>query len=64
MTMPEENSPKTHDTDQVVMRPDGDPDRRASEEPERKPDTRPSLGAELEDKMAEQGISREELTGS
>ncbi|WP_067474462.1 hypothetical protein [Actinomadura hibisca] len=64
MTTPEENNPKTRDADQVVTRPGGDPDRRAAEKPRRKPDTRPSLGAELEDKMAEQGISREELTGS
>ncbi|MGK5553559.1 hypothetical protein ACSNOI_18255 [Actinomadura kijaniata] len=64
MTMPEESRPKTHDTDQVVTRPDGDPERRADREPGSEPDTRPSLGAELEDKMAEQGMTREDLTGS
>ncbi|GAA1575357.1 hypothetical protein GCM10009678_67520 [Actinomadura kijaniata] len=64
MTTPEENRPKTGDTDQVVMRPGGDPDRRADQESGSEPDTRPSLGAELEDKMAERGVTREDLTGS
>ncbi|NKZ07475.1 hypothetical protein [Actinomadura latina] len=58
MTTPEENAPKTDDTDQVVMKPGGAPDREARD----RPDTRTELGAELEDKMAEKGLSRDDFT--
>lgn len=64
MTSPEENAPKTDDTDQVVMKPGGDPDRDPDQEPRRRPDTRTELGAELEDKMSEKGLSRDDFSGS
>lgn len=64
MTSPEENAPKTDDTDQVVMKPGGDPDRDPDQEPKRRPDTRTELGAELEDKMSEKGLSRDDFSGS
>ncbi|MEO3824702.1 hypothetical protein [Actinomadura sp. B10D3] len=65
MTTPEENAPKTEDTDQVVMKPGGDPDRDPDQNPEpRRPDVRTELGAELEDKMAEKGLSRDDFTES
>ncbi|MEU4825421.1 hypothetical protein AB0H37_26415 [Actinomadura sp. NPDC023710] len=54
MTTPEENAPKTEDTDQV------EPD----EERESRPDVRTELGAELEDKMAEKGLSRDDFSES
>ncbi|WP_018655598.1 hypothetical protein [Actinomadura flavalba] len=60
MTTPEENAPKTTDTDQVVFRPDGDPD----QEPRTNPDSddRPAVGAELRDRLAEKGLSEDDLT--
>ncbi|GAA1808075.1 hypothetical protein [Actinomadura chokoriensis] len=65
MTTPEENAPKTDDTDQVVMKPGGDPGRDVDQEkPRPGPDTRNELGAELEDKMAEKGLSRDDFSGS
>ncbi|XRQ12570.1 hypothetical protein ACN3XK_17240 [Actinomadura welshii] len=64
MTTPEENAPKTDDTDQVVMKPGGNPDRDPDQEPRRKPDTRTELGAELEDKMSEKGMSRDDFSES
>ena len=64
MTTPEENTPKTDDTDQAVMKPGGNPGRDPGQEPGRKPDTRRELGAELEDRMAEKGLSRDDFTGS
>ena len=64
MTTPEENAPKTDDTDQVVMKPGGDPDRDPDQEPKRRPDTRTELGAELEDKLSEKGMSRDDFTES
>lgn len=54
LTTPEENAPKTEDTDQVK------PER----ERKTKPDVRTELGAELEDKMAEKGLSRDDFTES
>ncbi|GGU06185.1 hypothetical protein [Actinomadura citrea] len=54
LTTPEENAPKTEDTDQV------EPD----EERESRPDVRTELGAELEDKMAEKGLSRDDFSES
>ncbi|URM95154.1 hypothetical protein LUW76_12975 [Actinomadura madurae] len=59
MTTPEENAPKTSDTDQV-MNSDRDPDQNS----EPRPDVRTELGAELEDKMAEKGLSRDDFTES
>ncbi|MCP9949581.1 hypothetical protein [Actinomadura madurae] len=59
MTTPEENAPKTWDTDQV-MNSDRDPDQNS----EPRPDVRTELGAELEDKMAEKGLSRDDFTES
>jgi hypothetical protein len=65
MTTPEENAPKTDDTDQVVMKPGGDPNGDAGrEKPRPGPDTRNELGAELEDQMAEKGLSRDDFSGS
>ncbi|TDC68696.1 hypothetical protein E1200_10850 [Actinomadura sp. GC306] len=64
MTTPEENAPKTDDTDQVVMKPGGDPDRNPDQEPRRQPDTRSELAAELEDKMSEKGLSRDDFSES
>jgi hypothetical protein len=65
MTTPEENAPETDDTDQVVMEPGGDPNRDVEQEkPRRGPDTRYELGAELEDKMAEKGLSRDDFSES
>ncbi|GAA0561796.1 hypothetical protein [Actinomadura livida] len=64
MTTPEENAPKTDDTDQVVMKPGGQPDRDPDQEPARRPDTRTELGAELEDKMSEKGLSRDDFSES
>lgn len=61
MTAPEENQPKTTDTDQVVMRPGGDPDRRIAEEPRPQPDERTEVGAELEEEMRRSGLSREDF---
>lgn len=63
MTTPEENAAKSDKTDQVVMRPGGDPDRRADEEPRRDPDTRPAVGAELQDAMERADIGRDEIAG-
>lgn len=60
MTTPEENTPKTDDTEQAGTRPDGN----TEQEPRREPDTRRELGAELEDRMAEKGLSRDDFTGS
>ncbi|MGI5200796.1 hypothetical protein ACQEU6_04235 [Spirillospora sp. CA-108201] len=54
MTTPEENAPKTEDTDQVEP----------GKEREPRSDARTELGAELEDKMAEKGLSRDDFTGS
>lgn len=65
MTTPEENAPETDDTDQVAMEPGGAPERNADrEKPRPGPDTRNELGAELEDKMAEKGLSRDDFSGS
>ncbi|WP_165978514.1 hypothetical protein [Actinomadura darangshiensis] len=57
MTTPEENVPKTEDTD---LRPGGDPAR----ESESRPGERTELGAELEDKMSEKGLSRDDFAES
>ncbi|GGQ43436.1 hypothetical protein [Actinomadura coerulea] len=54
LTTPEENAPKTEDTDQV----------KPEQERKTKPDVRTELGAELEDKMAEKGLSRDDFTES
>lgn len=54
LTTPEENAPKTEDTDQVEPGKKREP----------RSDTRTELGAELEDKMAEKGLSRDDFTGS
>ncbi|TDE34320.1 hypothetical protein [Actinomadura sp. 6K520] len=64
MTTPEENAPKTDDTDQVVMKPGGHPDRDPDQERGRRPDTRTELGAELEDRMSEKGLSRDDFSES
>jgi hypothetical protein len=64
MTTPEENQPKTDDTDQVVMKPGGDPERDPGQKPRPKPDDRTELGAELEGKMAEKGLSRDDFSES
>ncbi|NDU77445.1 hypothetical protein GWI34_33225 [Actinomadura sp. DSM 109109] len=56
LTTPEENAPKTEDTDQEPKKRD-----RESEE---QPDVRNELGAELEDKMAEKGLSRDDFSES
>ncbi|MFD0902130.1 hypothetical protein [Actinomadura sediminis] len=64
MTTPEENSPKSEDTDQVVMKPGGNPDRDPDQEPARRPDVRNELGAELEDKMADKNLTRDDFTES
>lgn len=55
MTMPEENAPKTHDTDQVL--PDSAPT-----EPRERGEARTEMGIELEEAMSEAGVSREDLT--
>lgn len=54
LTTPEENTPKTEETDQV------EPDQKR----EPRPDARTELGAELEDKMAEKGLSRDDFSES
>ena len=64
MSSPEENAPKTDDTDHAVMTRGGDPDRERDREPRPRPDPRTELGAELEDKMSEKGLSRDDFTGS
>ncbi|MEU8801315.1 hypothetical protein [Spirillospora sp. NPDC048819] len=64
MTTPEENAPKTEDTDQVVMKPGGDEGREPGREPGSRPDVRTELGAELEDKMSEKGLSRDDFSES
>ncbi|MFA1547716.1 hypothetical protein [Actinomadura chokoriensis] len=61
MTTPEENVPRTDDTDHVRKEPGGDPE---PEPDRRRPDERSDLGAELEAKMAEKGLSREDFSGS
>lgn len=53
MTAPEENAPKSRSTDQVLPSPD--------EQAEKPPEARPTLGAELADTMAENGIDREDF---
>jgi hypothetical protein len=53
MSFPEESKPKTTDTDQVV-RGDHSDDRG-------KPDTRRELEAELQDKMDEESVRREDF---
>ncbi|MEW2352242.1 hypothetical protein [Spirillospora sp. NPDC029432] len=63
MSTPEENAAKTDKTDPVVMRPGGDPDRDADQEPRRDPDTRPAVGAELQDAMERADVDRDDLTG-
>jgi hypothetical protein len=63
MTTPEENAAKSDKTDQVVMRPEGDPDRRADQEPRREPDDRPAVGAELQDAMERAQVDPDDLTG-
>jgi hypothetical protein len=62
MTTPEENAPKTDDTDQVVMKPGDDPDRDPDQEPKPRPDTRTEMGAALADKMSEKGLSRDDFS--
>ncbi|MES9542171.1 hypothetical protein AB0C21_34735 [Spirillospora sp. NPDC049024] len=64
MTTPEENAPKTDDTDQAARKPGGKSGRKSGREPERRPDVRTELGAELEDKMSEKGLSRDDFSGS
>ncbi|MEU8307788.1 hypothetical protein AB0C84_29910 [Actinomadura sp. NPDC048955] len=54
MTTPEENAPKTEDTDRAEPGKDREP----------RPDVRTELGAELEDKMAEKGLSRDDFSES
>ena len=58
MTTPEENARKTEDTDPVVLGRAPDRERRE------RPDDRTDLGAELEDKMAEKGLSRDDFSGA
>lgn len=65
MSTPEDNVPKNEDTDQAAMKPDGAPKRNADRRKTRRgPDTRNELGAELEDKMAEKGLSRDDFSES
>ncbi|MFG2090545.1 MULTISPECIES: hypothetical protein [unclassified Spirillospora] len=64
MTTPEENAPKTEDTDQVVMKPGGDRGRDPEQEPRPRPDDRTELGAELEEKLSEKGLSRDDFSES
>lgn len=54
LTTPEENAPKTEDTDQAEPGQEGG----------KRPDVRTELGAELEDKMAEKGLSRDDFSES
>jgi hypothetical protein len=49
MAMPEEQNPKTHDTDQTLMAPSATPG----------PDT--DVGAALEQAMNDKGIDRDDL---
>jgi hypothetical protein len=63
MSRPEESGPKTGKTDQTLMRPGGDPDRRHDEEPRPKPDVRPAVGAALEDALEETGQNRDDIAG-
>ncbi|MFA1542832.1 hypothetical protein [Actinomadura monticuli] len=60
MSRPEENAPKTDDTDRDAVEPDGGPDREA----QRREGDRTELGAELADKMAEKGLSRDDFSES
>lgn len=53
MSVPEESRPKTTDTDQVVNSDHSDDAREL--------DTRGELEAELQDKMAEEDLSREDF---
>ncbi|WP_200904155.1 hypothetical protein [Nocardiopsis sp. RV163] len=55
MSVPEESRPKTADTDQVVEAGHSDD--------AREPDTRGELEAELQDRMEEQDLSREDFGG-
>ncbi|WP_198652833.1 hypothetical protein [Actinocorallia populi] len=57
MSTPEENAPKTHDTDQVLPQPDEQARRpRPKEETE--------MGAKLKEAMKDADLNREDLTGS
>ncbi|WP_019631552.1 hypothetical protein [Actinomadura atramentaria] len=58
MTVPEEKRPKTDETDPAPRRV------RAAAQGRSEPDTRPAVGAELQDKMAEKNLSTDDLTGS
>ncbi len=53
--MPEENRPKTRDTDQMLPEPEG--------QAPKAPQPRPTLGAELEDAMKRSGLAREDFGG-
>lgn len=53
MSVPEESRPKTTDTDQVVNSDHSDDSK--------EPDTRNELEAELQDKMAEENVRREDF---
>ena len=53
MTTPEENRPKTRDTDQTL--PESD------DQTPKPPKPRPTLGAELEDAMKKSGVGREDF---
>ncbi|WP_141585833.1 hypothetical protein [Actinomadura sp. WMMA1423] len=64
MTTPEENAPKTDDTDQVEAKPGGKPGKDSGRKSERRPDVRTELGAELEEKMSEKGLSRDDFAES
>ncbi|MBB6121305.1 hypothetical protein [Nocardiopsis algeriensis] len=54
MTVPEESQPKTTDTDQVV-------ETDHSDDPRGGPDVRNELEAELQDRMEEKDLSREDF---
>lgn len=58
MSTPEEINPKTEKTDQTLMRPGQDPDRRIDEEPPPATDDRTVVGAELEDAESEDETQR------
>ncbi|OOC53369.1 MULTISPECIES: hypothetical protein [Nocardiopsis] len=53
MSVPEESRPKTRDTDQVVNADHSDDQQR--------PDTRGEMEAELQDKMEQENLNREDF---
>ena len=53
MSQPEESAEKAPQTDDVVMRPDGDIDRRRDEEPSPPPGERTEMQAAMDDARAE-----------